>query len=67
MSLPEYRTVERAQLGPSFIYPGEPAIYYGSSWRISRRPALLGEHKWKSSATNWDCLVPSFRFWRKIV
>ena len=36
--------VEHPELGRSFIYPGEAAIYNGSPWRISRRAPLIGEH-----------------------
>ncbi len=36
--------VEHPELGRSFVYPGAPAIYSGSPWRISRRAPLIGEH-----------------------
>lgn len=39
-----WKQVEHKELGRSFIYPGEPAIYNGSPWRISRRAPLIGEH-----------------------
>jgi crotonobetainyl-CoA:carnitine CoA-transferase CaiB-like acyl-CoA transferase len=39
-----WKTVEHSELGRSFIYPGEAAIYNGSPWRISRRAPLIGEH-----------------------
>ena len=39
-----WKEVEHPELGRSFIYPGEAAIYNGSPWRISRRPPLIGEH-----------------------
>lgn len=39
-----WKTVDHPELGRSFIYPGEAAIYNGSPWRISRRAPLLGEH-----------------------
>ena len=39
-----WKTVEHPELGRSFIYPGEAAIYNGSPWRISRRAPLVGEH-----------------------
>lgn len=39
-----WKEVPHPELGRSFIYPGEAAIYNGSPWRISRRPPLLGEH-----------------------
>lgn len=39
-----WKTVEHPELGRSFVYPGEAAIYSGSPWRISRRAPLLGEH-----------------------
>jgi len=39
-----WKQVEHAELGRSFVYPGEAAIYNGSPWRISRRAPLIGEH-----------------------
>jgi crotonobetainyl-CoA:carnitine CoA-transferase CaiB-like acyl-CoA transferase len=39
-----WKTVEHDELGRSFIYPGEAAIYGDSPWRISRRAPLIGEH-----------------------
>lgn len=39
-----WKTVEHPELGRSFVYPGEPAIYNGSPWAISRRAPLIGEH-----------------------
>ena len=39
-----WKEVEHPELGRSFTYPGEPAIYNGSPWRISRRAPLIGEH-----------------------
>jgi crotonobetainyl-CoA:carnitine CoA-transferase CaiB-like acyl-CoA transferase len=39
-----WKTVEHGELGRSFTYPGEAAIYNGSPWRISRRAPLIGEH-----------------------
>lgn len=39
-----WKTVEHPELGRSFVYPGEAAIYNGSPWRISRRAPLVGEH-----------------------
>ncbi len=39
-----WKTVEHPELGRSFVYPGEAAIFNGSPWRISRRAPLLGEH-----------------------
>jgi len=39
-----WKTVEHDELGRSFTYPGEAAIYNGSPWRISRRAPLIGEH-----------------------
>ena len=39
-----WKQVEHPELGRSFVYPGEAAIYNGSPWRISRRAPLLGEH-----------------------
>ncbi len=39
-----WKQVEHKELGRSFVYPGEPAIYNGSSWRISARAPLIGEH-----------------------
>jgi crotonobetainyl-CoA:carnitine CoA-transferase CaiB-like acyl-CoA transferase len=39
-----WKQVEHPELGRSFTYPGEPAIYNGSPWEISRRAPLVGEH-----------------------
>ena len=39
-----WKEVEHPELGRSFIYPGEAAIFNGSPWRISRRAPLIGEH-----------------------
>jgi crotonobetainyl-CoA:carnitine CoA-transferase CaiB-like acyl-CoA transferase len=39
-----WKQVEHPELGRSFVYPGEAAIYNGSLWRISRRAPLVGEH-----------------------
>ena len=39
-----WKTVEHPELGRSFVYPGEAAIYNGSPWRVSRRAPLIGEH-----------------------
>jgi crotonobetainyl-CoA:carnitine CoA-transferase CaiB-like acyl-CoA transferase len=39
-----WKEVEHPELGRSFIYPGEAAIYNSSPWRISRRAPLIGEH-----------------------
>jgi crotonobetainyl-CoA:carnitine CoA-transferase CaiB-like acyl-CoA transferase len=39
-----WKQVEHPELGCSFVYPGEAAIYNGSPWRISRRAPLIGEH-----------------------
>jgi benzylsuccinate CoA-transferase BbsE subunit len=39
-----WKQVEHPELGRSFIYPGEAAIYNGSPWCISRRAPLIGEH-----------------------
>ncbi len=39
-----WKTIEHPELGRSFVYPGEAAIYNGSPWRISRRAPLIGEH-----------------------
>jgi crotonobetainyl-CoA:carnitine CoA-transferase CaiB-like acyl-CoA transferase len=39
-----WKLVEHPELGRSFLYPGEAAIYHGSPWRISRRVPLIGEH-----------------------
>jgi benzylsuccinate CoA-transferase BbsE subunit len=39
-----WKQVEHQELGRSFTYPGEAAIYGGSPWRISRRAPLIGEH-----------------------
>jgi benzylsuccinate CoA-transferase BbsE subunit len=39
-----WKTVEHPELGRSFTYPGEAAIYNGSPWRIASRAPLIGEH-----------------------
>jgi crotonobetainyl-CoA:carnitine CoA-transferase CaiB-like acyl-CoA transferase len=39
-----WKEVEHPELGRSFTYPGEAAIFSGSPWRISRRAPLIGEH-----------------------
>ena len=39
-----WKEVEHPELGRTFTYPGEAAIYNGSPWRISRRAPLIGEH-----------------------
>jgi crotonobetainyl-CoA:carnitine CoA-transferase CaiB-like acyl-CoA transferase len=39
-----WKELEHPELGRSFIYPGEAAIFNGSPWRISRRAPLIGEH-----------------------
>jgi len=39
-----WKQVEHPELGRSFTYPGEAAIYNGTPWRISRRAPLIGEH-----------------------
>jgi benzylsuccinate CoA-transferase BbsE subunit len=39
-----WKQLEHPELGRSFTYPGEAAIYNGSPWRISRRAPLIGEH-----------------------
>ena len=39
-----WKEVEHPELGCSFVYPGEPALYNGSPWAISRRAPLVGEH-----------------------
>jgi crotonobetainyl-CoA:carnitine CoA-transferase CaiB-like acyl-CoA transferase len=39
-----WKKVEHPELGRTFTYPGEAAIYNGSPWRISRRAPLIGEH-----------------------
>ena len=39
-----WKQVVHPDLGCSFTYPGEPAIYNGSPWRITRRAPLVGEH-----------------------
>ena len=36
--------VAHPELGRAFIYPGAPAIYSCSPWRIWRRAPLIGEH-----------------------
>ena len=39
-----WKQVAHPELGRSFTYPGEAAIYNGTPWRISRRAPLIGEH-----------------------
>ena len=39
-----WKQVAHPELGQSFVYPGEAAIYNGSPWAISRRAPLIGEH-----------------------
>jgi crotonobetainyl-CoA:carnitine CoA-transferase CaiB-like acyl-CoA transferase len=39
-----WKQVEHPELGRTFVYPGEAAIFNGSPWRISRRAPLIGEH-----------------------
>jgi crotonobetainyl-CoA:carnitine CoA-transferase CaiB-like acyl-CoA transferase len=39
-----WKEVEHPEIGRSFVYPGEAAIYNGSPWAISRRAPLIGEH-----------------------
>ena len=39
-----WKEVAHPELGRSFVYPGEAAIYNRSPWRISRRAPLVGEH-----------------------
>ena len=36
--------VDHPELGKTYKYPGAAGIYNGSSWRISRRAPLIGEH-----------------------
>ncbi len=39
-----WKDVSHPELGRSFTYPGEAAIFNGSPWAISRRAPLIGEH-----------------------
>jgi crotonobetainyl-CoA:carnitine CoA-transferase CaiB-like acyl-CoA transferase len=39
-----WKQVAHDEIGRSFAYPGEAAIYNGSPWRIARRAPLIGEH-----------------------
>ena len=39
-----WKDVPHPELDRSFVYPGEPAIYNGTPWAISRRAPLVGEH-----------------------
>ena len=39
-----WKQVEHPELGRSFTYPGEAAIFGDSPWRLSRRAPLIGEH-----------------------
>ena len=38
-----FPSVEHPELQRSFVYPGAPAIFSRTPWRIRRRPPLLGE------------------------
>lgn len=39
-----WKQVEHPELGQSFLYPGEAAIFSDSPWRIAARAPLVGEH-----------------------
>lgn len=39
-----WKQVEHPELGRSFTYPGEAAIFNGTPWRIACRAPLVGEH-----------------------
>ena len=39
-----WKQVDHPELGRSFTYPGEAAIFNGSPWQISKRAPLIGEH-----------------------
>ena len=39
-----WKEVEHPELGRSFTYPGEAAIYHDSPWHIRSRAPLVGEH-----------------------
>ena len=39
-----WKQVEHDELGRSFTYPGEAAIFSATPWHISRRAPLIGEH-----------------------
>jgi crotonobetainyl-CoA:carnitine CoA-transferase CaiB-like acyl-CoA transferase len=39
-----WKQVEHPELGRSFVYPGEGAIFNASPWRICRRAPLIGVH-----------------------
>ncbi len=39
-----WKQVEHPELGRSFTYPGEAAIFSDSPWQLSRRAPLIGEH-----------------------
>jgi crotonobetainyl-CoA:carnitine CoA-transferase CaiB-like acyl-CoA transferase len=39
-----WKQVDHPELGRKFTYPGEPAIFNDSPWRLSRRAPLIGEH-----------------------
>ena len=39
-----WKQLEHKELGRSFTYPGEAAIFNGSPWRLSRRAPMIGEH-----------------------
>jgi crotonobetainyl-CoA:carnitine CoA-transferase CaiB-like acyl-CoA transferase len=39
-----WKQLEHPELGRSFTYPGEAAIFNDSPWQLSRRAPLIGEH-----------------------
>ena len=63
-----WKEVEHPELGRSFVYPGEAAIYNGSPWRISRRAPLIGGHNAKILCEELGHRPEaSSAFWRKVV
>jgi benzylsuccinate CoA-transferase BbsE subunit len=39
-----FHEVEHPELGRTIRYPGAPYLFGATPWRITRRPALMGEH-----------------------
>jgi crotonobetainyl-CoA:carnitine CoA-transferase CaiB-like acyl-CoA transferase len=62
-----WKEVEHPELGRSFVYPGEAAIYNGSPWGMSRRAPLIGEHNTEIFCDELGLLPRNFRCWRKVV
>jgi len=63
-----WKEVGHPELGRSFVYLGEAAIYNGSPWRISRRAPLIGGHNAEILCEKLETVTKrSFAFWRKVV